>query len=382
MIRVTDKSRCSGCSACYSACPHGAISMRPDALGFKYPVVDGIKCTDCGLCDKVCAFGRPFSELKQPVAKAARNIDEGSLMKSRSGAVFPALAEYVISAGGVVYGAAMDADFRVVHKRAATMQEADAFRGSKYSQSDMGDVFEAVKADLKEGLMVLFSGTPCQVHGLRSYVPEKLRGRLVLVDIVCHGVPSPYVWRDYLKYQEESSGGKISEVCFRDKNIYGWNSHKETYRVDGKLITDTSFTHLFAKDIMLRPSCNVCPYADVKRVSDITLGDFWGWQKAVPGFNDDNRGVSLVLISTAKGNDIFGQCGAELEIRDVRLCDCMQPNLQCPSKAHKDTEAFAADYESKGLLYVMKRYGDKGWRYRVYSTYMNIKTTIKGWLKR
>ena len=382
MIRVTDKSRCSGCSACYSACPHGAISMRPDALGFKYPVVDGIKCTDCGLCDKVCAFGRPFPELKQPVAKAARNIDEGSLMKSRSGAVFPALAEYVISAGGVVYGAAMDADFRVVHKRAATIQEADAFRGSKYSQSDMGDVFEAVKADLKEGLMVLFSGTPCQVHGLRSCVPENLRGRLVLVDIVCHGVPSPYVWRDYLKYQEESSGGKISEVCFRDKNIYGWNSHKETYRIDGKLITDTSFTHLFAKDIMLRPSCNVCPYADVKRVSDITLGDFWGWQKAVPGFNDDNRGVSLVLISTAKGNDIFGQCGAELEIRDVRLCDCMQPNLQCPSKAHKDTEAFAADYESKGLLYVMKRYGDKGWRYRVYSTYMNIKTTIKGWLKR
>lgn len=382
MIVVKDKAGCSGCTACYAACPHGAISMKPDGLGFMYPEIDGSRCTDCGLCEKVCAFRGATDALHLPVAKAVRSKDVQSIMRSRSGAVFPVLASHVLSAGGTVYGAAMDKGFRVVHMRATTVEEADAFRGSKYSQSDMGNVFEAVRADLKEGRMVLFTGTPCQVHGLRSYVPEKLRERLVLADIVCHGVPSPYVWRDYLKYQEDRSGGKISEVCFRDKNIYGWNSHKETYRVGGELITDTSFTHLFAKDIMLRPSCNVCPYADIKRVSDITLGDFWGWQKAVPGFNDDNRGVSLVLLSTEKGKDIFGQCEAELDIRDVQLCDCLQPNLQRPSEAHKDTEAFAADYASKGLVYVMKRYGDKGWRYKLYSCYMNIKRTVKGWLKR
>ena len=339
-------------------------------------------CTDCGLCERVCVFDRPLTGLELPVAKAVRNKDEQSLMQSRSGAVFPALADRVLSEGGTVYGATMDDCFRVLHMRAETMSQAEAFRGSKYSQSDMGDVFAAVRSDLGQGKSVLFSGTPCQVHGLRSYLNEKLTDKLILIDIVCHGVPSPYVWRDYLSYQEKRNGGRITEANFRDKKEYGWKAHKETFRVEGELYTDTSFTDLFYKHIMLRPSCTICPYADIKRVSDITLGDFWGWQKAVPGFNDDDKGVSLVLLNTEKGTRLFNQCESKLNIRNVDLADCLQPNLKHPSKANKYSDAFESDYKSRGLMYVMKRYGDKGWRHKVYTNYMNIKRTLKGWLKR
>ena len=382
MIRITDKSKCSGCTACHVVCPHGAIHMKPDIMGFLYPEVDMTRCTDCGLCDKVCVFYRQMPRNKEPLAKAARNLDVESLMGSRSGAVFPLLAAEIIGAGGIVYGAAFDDDFRVVHKRAETMEEADSFRGSKYVQSYMADMFKKVRKDLWEGHTVLFSGTPCQVHGLSSYIPDKLKDKLLLVDIVCHGVPSPYVWRDYLEYQRNRLGASISEVSFRDKKSYGWAAHKETYRVAGELYTDTSFTHLFAKDIMLRPSCYACPYAGVHRQSDITLADFWGWQKSVPDINTDDRGVSLVLINSEKGSEMIERCSHALDIRNVELKDCLQPNLCHPSVPDKDYGKFTDDYAKKGLEYVLRRYGNLGWRYKVYSFYMNTKRRIRGWLRK
>jgi len=382
MIRITDRSKCSGCTACLAVCPHKAISMEPDRLGFKYPEVDMDRCTDCGLCENICPFSEARHKTDAPAAKAVRNRDDERLMGSRSGGVFPVLASYVLSEGGTVYGAAFDDGFRVVHKRAETMDEADVFRGSKYVQSDMGTMFYNVLADLKEGRHVLFTGTPCQVHGLSSYVPMKYRDRLLLADIVCHGVPSPYVWRDYVEYQEKRVGGRIDEVSFRDKKTYGWAAHKETYLSGGRLYTDTSFTHLFYRHIMLRPSCSVCPYADVSRVSDITLADFWGWQKAVPGFNDDDKGVSLVLVNTPKGNEVLEKCRDSFEIRDVALSDALQPNLQHPSVPDKDAARFERDYASRGLGYVLKRYGDQGWRYKLYTLYMNTKRRIRRWLQK
>ncbi len=382
MIKVTDKSKCCGCTACYAVCPCEAISMKPDVLGFMYPEVDTEKCTDCGLCEKVCAFESPMTTSGPSAAKAVRNKDLDSIMESRSGAVFPVLAECVLKMGGTVYGAAFDEDFRVIHKRTDTVSGVDAFRGSKYVQSDMGDIFEQVKSDLQTGRPVLFSGTPCQVHGLSSYVPERLKDRLFTADIVCHGVPSPYVWRDYLEYQEKRHGGRISEVSFRDKKTYGWAAHKETYRIGRELVTDTSFTHLFYRHIMLRPSCSVCPYADVKRVSDITLADFWGWEKSVPGFNDDDRGVSLVLVNSSRGEVLMEDCRDSLVVRDVVLQDCLQPNLLRPSVADRYAGRFAEDFSRKGIRYVLKRYGDRGWRYKIYSWYMKIKRAIKGWLKK
>lgn len=233
MIKIQDPSNCCGCTACASICKHNAISMQPDTLGFLYPKVDEDKCIECGLCEKVCAFNDNYDKslnLSQPEAYAARHKEMEEVMKSRSGAAFVAISDYVLEQGGIVYGAGYKDHFRVCHKRATTKEERDEFRGSKYVQSDLTGIFRQVKNDLKTGHTVLFSGTPCQTSGLHSYVGKKLRENLVLVDIVCHGVPSPYIWRDYITYLEKKYKDTISYVNFRDKEEYGWKEHKETFK--------------------------------------------------------------------------------------------------------------------------------------------------------
>lgn len=380
MIEVKDSSLCCGCTACMSICPHDAIVMRPDEMGFVYPVVDKDKCVDCGLCEKVCTFVKGKDGLSKPLKTyGIRHRDENEIIASRSGGVFPALARKVIQEGGTVYGAAYDEGFRVVHKRADDVSGVDAFRGSKYVQSDMEGVFPKVIEDLKSGRKVLFSGTPCQVAGLKSMIPAALRENILLVDIVCHGVPSPYVWRDYLAYQEKKHGGTVESLSFRDKK-YGWKAHKESFTIAGNTYTDGSYTYLFYEHVMLRDSCHVCPYSDVSRVGDVTLADFWGWQKSLPDFNADDKGVSLVLCSTSHGVDAVNACLGELDVREVVIEDCLQPNLMRPSAAGKNRAGFVRDYPAKGLEYVMKRYGDKGWRYKVYINYMSLKRKLKGCL--
>ena len=183
MIKVEKKAECCGCTACASICPARAISMQPDALGFLYPVADADKCIDCGLCDKVCAFNDGYSKecnLEQPLAFAVRHKDIGEVERSRSGAVFVALSDYILECGGVVYGAAFTDDFSVVHKRATTKEQRDEFRGSKYVQSNLDGLLLQVKADLKNGIKVLFSGTPCQTAALNSFVGKGLRENLLL----------------------------------------------------------------------------------------------------------------------------------------------------------------------------------------------------------
>lgn len=232
MIKITDPKDCCGCTACASICAHDAITMEPDTLGFLYPKVDESKCVDCGLCDKVCQFNDNYDRslnLEKPIAYAARHKDINEVMKSRSGAAFVAISDYILEQGGVIYGAGYKDHFRVAHKRATTKEERDEFRGSKYVQSDLTGVFRQVKEDLKNGLTVLFSGTPCQTSGLNAYVGKRLRENLILVDIVCHGVPGPFLWRDYIAYLERKQGDQIVTVNFRDKELYGWKAHKESY---------------------------------------------------------------------------------------------------------------------------------------------------------
>lgn len=233
MIQITDPADCCGCTACASVCAHNAITMKPDVMGFLYPVVDKAKCVDCGLCEKVCSFNEHYDtslNLSKPDAYAARHTDMDEVETSRSGAAFIAISDWILKQGGVVYGAGYADHFRVVHKRAVTPEERDEFKGSKYVQSDMESVFWQVKQDLKNGMIVLFSGTPCQTSGLNAYVGKKLRENLYLVDIVCHGVPAPYVWRDYLAYLEKKQGAKICWVNFRDKQEFGWSAHRETFK--------------------------------------------------------------------------------------------------------------------------------------------------------
>ena len=233
MINITNKADCCGCTACASICPHKAITMKPDTLGFLYPEVDKGKCTDCGLCEKVCAFNDNYDKslnLDTPDVYGARHKNMQEVETSRSGAAFIAISDWILDQGGVVYGVGYKDHFRVAHKRATSKEERDEFKGSKYVQSDLSDIFLQVRKDLKEGKIVLFSGTPCQTAGLNSFIGKKLRQNLYLVDIVCHGVPGPYIWRDFMAYLEKKQGSKICWVDFRDKQKFGWTAHKETFK--------------------------------------------------------------------------------------------------------------------------------------------------------
>lgn len=381
MIQIKDKADCCGCTACASICPKDAINMEPDTLGFKYPKVDLNKCIDCGLCEKVCAFNDHYDtslNLPQPDAYAARHKNMKEVETSRSGAAFIAISDYVLENGGVVYGAGYTDHFHVVHKRATTKEERNEFKGSKYVQSDLNHVFLQIKKDLKNGLTVLFSGTPCQTAGLNSYIGKKLRERLILIDIVCHGVPSPYIWKDYIAYLEKKHKDSICQVNFRDKQLFGWTAHHETFKfsnIKGKIHDTKAFTYLFYKHIMFRHSCGVCPYTNTRRPSDITIADFWGWEKTDSNINADDKGVSLILVNTETGNMIFESIKSQMNTIPVKLEDCLQPNLLHPSVIHPKRMKFEYDYQQKGFSYVMRKYGDVGWQYQIKKVLKKVKRT-------
>lgn len=369
MIKINNPSDCCGCTACASICAHDAISMEPDALGFLYPKVDASKCVECGLCEKVCQFNDNYDRslnFKEPIAYAARHKNINEIMKSRSGAAFVAISDYVLEQGGVVYGAGYKDHFRVAHKRATTKEERDEFRGSKYVQSDLTGVFRQVKEDLKNGLTVLFSGTPCQTAGLNAFIGKKLRQNLILVDIVCHAVPSPFIWRDYINYIEIKYGSKISKSEFRDKRA-GWDSpHKECFTMsDGSIHTDFIHRFFFYKSLSIRISCGNCKYTNYYRPSDITLGDFWGYERCVPTMNIDNCGISLVLLNSQKGVSIFDKVTESLDFEKVSLISTYQWNLEHPTQMNKSVMEFQYYYSSRGFNYVLKKYGPLSYSYKL-----------------
>lgn len=384
MINITNKADCCGCTACASICPHKAITMKPDTLGFLYPEVDKGKCTDCGLCEKVCAFNDNYDKslnLDTPDVYGARHKNMQEVETSRSGAAFIAISDWILDQGGVVYGVGYKDHFRVAHKRATSKEERDEFKGSKYVQSDLSDIFLQVRKDLKEGKIVLFSGTPCQTAGLNSFIGKKLRQNLYLVDIVCHGVPGPYIWRDFMAYLEKKQGSKICWVDFRDKQKFGWTAHKETFKFvkgGGKMI----FTDLFYKHIMFRHSCGKCHYCNTKRPSDITIADFWGWEKTNPEFNKDDKGVSLILVNTEKGRELFNHINKDLNVFDVKLENALQHNLKNPSVIHKQRDLFEKLYGIFGYNKTMIILGFKGPLFKIIKLSSRIKNKIKRIIKR
>ncbi|MDN0051661.1 Coenzyme F420 hydrogenase/dehydrogenase, beta subunit C-terminal domain [Bacteroides caecigallinarum] len=362
MINITNKVDCCGCTACASICPHKAITMKPDTLGFLYPEVDTNKCTYCGLCEKVCSFNPNYDKslnFDKPEAYGARHKDIKEVETSRSGAAFIAISDWILENGGVVYGVGYKDHFRVAHKRAVTKTQRNEFKGSKYVQSDLGDIFIQVKKDLRDGKIVLFSGTPCQTSGLNSFIGKKYRQNLYLVDIVCHCVPSPYIWRDYISYYERKYKKRIVSVDFRDKKLYGWHDHKETFILDNGLKINPKynpFTELFYKHIMLRQSCGNCHFCNTTRPSDITIADFWGWEKTNPEFNKDDKGVSLLLINTEKGKELFETINDKLYTFQAKLEDCLQPNLRQPTTLHPLSDKFTKDYAKYGFKYIILKY--------------------------
>lgn len=350
MITITDKSQCSGCTACYTACPKHAITMIPDELGFKYPSVNKELCIECGICVKVCSFCNPKLNDNPKCIYAARNLEIKEIISSRSGALFPELYKAIIKENGVVFGAAFDESLLVKHKAATVVDECISFKGSKYVQSEMGDTFQSVITNLKDGKKVLFSGTPCQISGLLSVVPSNLQKSLYTVDIICHGTPSPRLYKDYLTYIENRNGSKVISFNFRDKSVNGWHDHKESAILEnGDKIVDTSYTRLFYTNCFFRESCYVCPFASVHRVSDITLGDLWGWENIDKTLNDDDRGVSLVFINNDRGVRLLDNAKVSIWIQQVELKQCLQRNLIEPTPVPYYKKDLIKRYLSKGI---------------------------------
>lgn len=356
-----EKKDCSGCSACVEICPVNAIGMARDEEGFFYPQIDETACIRCGKCDKVCGF-HPFEEretgFELPKAFGIKHKDDAVRQTSRSGAAFVAFSDIVLKNGGSIYGAAMTEDFHVAHIRAVTAAQRDQMKTAKYVQSDIRGIFPQVVEDLEAGKPVLFSGTPCQVAGLREMLDTKHidSQNLICCDLVCHGVPSPKVWEDYLEHIATGYRGRILEANFRDKS-FGWDSHCESFVVEGrkKKAVSRDYTDLFYDHIMFRPSCHNCQFANVNRAGDLTLADFWGIEKNDASFND-NRGVSLVLVSSAKGVELLEQAKESLQWFECDIRNCLQPTLVKPSVASPRREQFWKDYQTITFERLLKKY--------------------------
>lgn len=337
MINIKESKDCCGCNACAQRCPQHCITLTEDDEGFLYPKVNTETCIECGLCEKICPVINQ-NHLKDPLeVYAAINPNENIRKESSSGGIFTLLAEKIIFESGVVFGACFDENWEVKHDYTETIEGLAAFRGSKYVQSRIEDNFLKAERFLKEGKKVLFSGTPCQIAGLKKFL-RKEYDNLLAVDFICHGVPSPKIWRMYLdetcknliaRSEKKSVSSPLSNrkrnsyieaISFRHK-ILGWkkfsfflklnatrmHDEKKLERLLCEPFTDNIFMKAFLSNTILRPSCYQCPCKSGKSNSDITIADYWNVHQILPNFDDD-KGVSLVLTNTSKGKKIFSSC--------------------------------------------------------------------------
>ena len=338
-----DLGKCTGCCACYNACKKNAITLKINSKGFYFPAIDEVKCVNCGLCKKVCpTLNSPGgNEHKSVFAALVKDDDERA--KSTSGGIYACLAKTIIKYGGYVYGAAMDDELVVRHIEAHSIEDLEKTRNSKYVQSDIGFCYKQAQKRLNEGYQVLFSGTPCQIAGLRSFL-RKEYSNLLTVDILCHGVPSPGMFRKYVKSEEEIAGDKMQSMLFRSK-VVGWKKIFCVRTFDNGVEADWGDTFVpgFLKNYYLRESCYLCDYATDKRQGDITLGDYWGYQESAPDFiEDDDKGISLVIINSEKGKHAFNSIRKEIAcaVRTMEDAKRGNPVLYKPCDKPEDYSSF------------------------------------------
>lgn len=306
MIEILKSEDCCGCLACYNKCPKHCIMINEDDDGFYYPVVNKEQCINCSMCEKACPMNNCLELNKKPISYGAINRSDKIRRLSSSGGVFYLLCDYIIQNNGVVFGVKFDKNFDVCHSYSETIEDCKEFMGSKYSQSYIGDSYIGVQHFLNAGRYVLFTGTPCQVAGLYSFLGNKKYDNLLTLDIVCHSVPSPKRWQMFK--ESISNSENIDSINFRDK-ITGWSSGSFVMKFKNgseysEFYAKTDFMKGFLKGEYSRPSCYDCKFSTLQRVSDITLGDFWGIEGLCSKLYD-NLGTSLVLINSKKGKRIF-----------------------------------------------------------------------------
>ena len=309
------KEDCCGCKACANVCPRNAISFVPDQYGFEYPVIDPKKCVECGRCLQSCDFKKTKQEgiaMLDPLeGYAVQHAKEDICWKSTSGGMFTALAEWVIEKHGLVYGCVFNDEMKPIHDEADNMDKVALMRGSKYAQSDVGNIYYRVKEKLNEGKWTLFTGTPCQVAALYAYLGKTDVQKLITADVVCHGIPSPLFFKEYIDYLSKKYHKKVNQFLFRSKR-YGWGHiFIEVGFEGGKSkswfgTADPYFAPFSWRNQHMRPNCYHCKYTTGHRVSDFTFGDFWGWEKTGIGMSP-SKGLGSCLINTEKAKNIFPQ---------------------------------------------------------------------------
>lgn len=306
MLKLISKHDCCGCTACASICPKGCIAMTADSEGFYYPEINENLCINCGLCEKVCPLLHKPAQHTILNVYGAKNCDDGIRYTSSSGGMFTLFANAVLQSGGTVFGAELDDAFQVCHTSITNTGELFKLRGSKYVQSKMTGIFKKVRTLLNNGKKVLFSGTPCQIAGLKGFLMKDYEN-LTTVDVVCHGVPSAKVYNKYLQEIASDTGESITKVNFRDK-ANGWKQGEtlfftKTHRIGAPKRQET-YMRLFLNNVSIRPSCADCAFNNKRSLADITIADYWGVDKQFPEFDDD-KGITLVLINTTQGQQLF-----------------------------------------------------------------------------
>ena len=354
MGKLCKPELCTGCGACATVCPTACIQMVPDAEGFLYPDINMHKCIGCNRCQGICPIliAKP-SENSNTIAYAAINIDEQVRFNSTSGGIFTLLSQWVLERNGIIFGAVYDEKFNVIHCLVECSEDLYRLRGAKYAQSNLGNTYLQVQSNLKEGRYVLFSGTPCQVGGLIAFLGKSYE-RLFLIDLICHGVPSPKVWQHYITYRSEqdAEGQKPTHINLRSKES-GWPGYSICFDYPEKrcyTATNSQDPYLrgFVNNLYLRPSCYECHFKGNTRQSDFTLGDYWGVWSQMPTYHD-GKGTSVVLLHTQKAKSLWNEITAKMcctEV-DVSLALADNPSALVSSDKSEARNSFFDRYEKE-----------------------------------
>lgn len=393
IVLYSDKSKCCGCGACMNVCPKEAISMKEDDYGFVYPDIDSDKCVKCGQCNRVCAFQNDSNLSVPQKVYAAVNLNEALAKQSSSGGIFPAVAEAILKSGGIVYGAAYEfteEGIYIKHIGIDNINALNKLQGSKYAQSSLGNVFSSVKENLLSQRKVLFTGTPCQVDALKRYL-GKTHENLFTIDIVCHGVPSQKMLRDYMALQTKRT---VDSFTFRDKTK-PWNVYRIKFQIGNKEKNIhcrlSSFYEYFLQAKIHRENCYVCKYAGQGRAGDLTLGDYWGIEREHKElFAEEKwkarfyRGISCVLVNTEKGYELLQEVKGTVDWVASSYEKVSKENgqLRNPSKMPAERELILNEYVRNGYSSVDKAFfknlGVKKYKYMLQATIpVGFKKTVK-----
>jgi len=337
---INKNESCCGCGACEQICPQNCIELQCDEEGFLYPSINYEKCLSCGLCEESCPVNNTSSysaHSSNAELYAAYNKDEQARMNSSSGGIFSLFAEWILDHGGLIFGAAFDDDWTVHHVAIESKYALYKLQRSKYLQSRTEKTYLEVKRGLADGRLVLYTGTPCEIEGLKKYLKREYEN-LYTQDIICHGAPSPKLWKKYVEYREEKANAGLSEMSFRHKKVAN-----KTYAVQFKFANNVKYEQLAAKDIYtqmflqnlcLRPSCYSCSFKKLNRVCDITLGDFWGCDEFYPEL-DDGKGCSLVVVHSEKGRELFDTIRNKIIYKAINESEAFTYNPSMTMSAQK-----------------------------------------------